>query len=120
MKPKPVFLGTTPNVLMTVLKKYDSIFCDGTYSPQRILDAYEKLFGKSGKTGIRDFADYWAGFCQPVPGISQLGCDLQKNGFRTGLLTNQYPGVLDILGAKGFLPPVDKELIIHSPKLYTT
>jgi glucose-1-phosphatase len=89
----------------------DDSICRGETDPQELWKRIKQVSGYTGKD--IDFVPFWVDHFEPIPETHQLIRDLSKN-YKTGLLTNIYPGIYELALQQGKIPNISYDQVIQS------
>lgn len=94
-----------------IWQQFDNEVCRGTMSPQELWGEMKKATNYKGED--IDFLEFWVNHFSPIPESHKLVHKLAKN-YAVGLLTNIYPGVLELALERGRIPDVVYTSIVQS------
>lgn len=100
-------------VVRRLFTKHAEDICDGTLSIFALQDMISEESNFIFNTDLcltKEFTDRF----EENPGMVDLIRDLQKKGFRVGLLTNMYDKMLDMIRMRGILPGIDWNVVVDS------
>ena len=94
-----------------VWQKYDNRVCRGENKPQQLWTNLTKHYKKQPKD-IK-FLEFWVNNFVAINEIHSLICKLSKK-YPIGLLTNIFPGTLNLAIKKGYIPNIKYSALIES------
>lgn len=104
--------GTRPEVVENLFWHYNDAVCRGEMS----LEEFNSLLAERLGVQDLDWADYYLNGVEVIK-EAQEALKWASERFRTGLLSNIMPGLIDKMFERGILPKLDYQVIIDSSKV---
>ncbi len=104
--------GVTTDIVESIFWQYNSDVCRGTASIDELNTVLADRLGM-----LVDWNKYYLSVVQPTPGMAELVEWVAEN-YKTGILTNTLPGLVEPMLASGLLPQIKYDVIIDSSQVH--
>jgi len=104
--------NVTPDVIETIFWQYDNDVCRGALT----IDDFNTILAE--RLGMLvDWNKYYLAAVEATPGIADLVVWTADN-YRTGIVTNTFPGLINPMFEQGVLPPVPFDAVVDSSEVH--